>query len=54
MLKHNAAGVRWEQAMRQREVRTQVKQTYHEVLVLRNSSDLLARSGQHLHAGRHR
>jgi heavy metal efflux system protein len=41
MLKHNAAGVRWEQALRQREVRTQVKQSYHEVLVLREQLRLL-------------
>jgi cobalt-zinc-cadmium resistance protein CzcA len=41
MLKHNAAGVRWEQALRQREVRTQVKQSYHEVLVLREQLILL-------------
>jgi cobalt-zinc-cadmium resistance protein CzcA len=41
MLKHNAAGVRWEQALRQREVRTQVKQSYHEVLVLRDQLRLL-------------
>jgi hypothetical protein len=41
MLKHNAAGVRWEQALRQREVRTQVRQTYHEVLVLREQLILL-------------
>jgi cobalt-zinc-cadmium resistance protein CzcA len=41
MLKHNAAGVRWEQALRQREVRTQLKQSYHEVLVLREQLILL-------------
>ncbi|MBK6549161.1 MAG: CusA/CzcA family heavy metal efflux RND transporter [Flavobacteriales bacterium] len=41
MLKHNAACVRWEQALRQREVRTQVKQSYHEVLVLREQLRLL-------------
>jgi cobalt-zinc-cadmium resistance protein CzcA len=41
MLRHNAAGVRWEQALRQREVRTQVKQSYHEVLVLSEQLILL-------------
>jgi cobalt-zinc-cadmium resistance protein CzcA len=41
MLKHSAAGVRWEQALRQREVRTHVKQTYHEVLVRREQLRLL-------------
>jgi len=41
MLKHGAAGVRWEQAMRQREVRMQVQQTYHEVLVLGEQVRLL-------------
>jgi len=41
MLKHGAAGVRWEQAMRQREVRVQVQQTYHEVLVLQDQLRLL-------------
>jgi len=41
MLKHGAAGVRWEQAMRQREVRTQVQQTYHEVLLLGEQLRLL-------------
>ena len=54
MLKHNAAGVRWEQALRQREVRTQVKQSYHEVLVLREQLRLATGGRQHLHAGRHR
>jgi cobalt-zinc-cadmium resistance protein CzcA len=41
MLKHGAAGVRWEQAMRQREVRVQVRQTYHEVLILGEQLRLL-------------
>lgn len=34
MLKHSAAGLRWEQALREREVRVQVRQAYHEVRVL--------------------
>jgi len=41
MLQHSAAGVRYEQAMREREVRIQVKQTYHEVLVLAEELRLL-------------
>ncbi len=41
LLKHGAASVRWEQAMRQREVRTQVRQTYHEVLILGEQLRLL-------------
>ncbi len=41
MLKHGAAGVRWEQALRQREVRVQVQQTYHAVLVLSEQMRLL-------------
>ncbi|MBK8227661.1 MAG: CusA/CzcA family heavy metal efflux RND transporter [Flavobacteriales bacterium] len=41
MLKHGAAGVRWEQAMRERDVRVQVEQTYHEVLVLGEQLRLL-------------
>jgi cobalt-zinc-cadmium resistance protein CzcA len=41
MLKHGAAVVRWEQAMRQREVRVQVRQTYHEVLILGEQLRLL-------------
>jgi cobalt-zinc-cadmium resistance protein CzcA len=34
MLKHTAAGARWEQVLRERELRAQVRQAYHEVLVL--------------------
>lgn len=34
MLKHSAAGVRWEQSLQERELRMQVGQAYHEVLVL--------------------
>ena len=41
MLKHTAAGVRWEQALREREVRIQVRQAYHEVLVLSEQVRLL-------------
>ena len=41
MLKHSAAGVRWEQALREREVRIQVRQAYHEVLVLSEQVRLL-------------
>ncbi|MBP6573619.1 MAG: CusA/CzcA family heavy metal efflux RND transporter [Flavobacteriales bacterium] len=41
MLKHTAAGVRWEQVLREREVRLQVKQAYHDVLVLSEQLHLL-------------
>jgi cobalt-zinc-cadmium resistance protein CzcA len=41
MLKHTAAGLRWEQALREREVRVQVRQTCHEVLVLRDMRRVL-------------
>ena len=41
MLKHTAAGVRWEQALREREVRMQVKQAYHEFVVLSEQFRLL-------------
>ena len=41
MLKHSAAGVRWEQQLREREVRTQVRQAYHDVLVLSEQLHLL-------------
>ncbi len=41
MLQHGAAGVRWEQALRQREVRMQVQQTYHDVSVLGEQLRLL-------------
>ncbi|HRH71022.1 MAG TPA: CusA/CzcA family heavy metal efflux RND transporter [Flavobacteriales bacterium] len=34
MLKHSAAGLRWEQALRERELRMHVRQAYHEVQVL--------------------
>ncbi|HMQ75468.1 MAG TPA: CusA/CzcA family heavy metal efflux RND transporter [Flavobacteriales bacterium] len=34
MLKHTAAGLRWEQALRERELRVHVRRTYHEVRVL--------------------
>jgi cobalt-zinc-cadmium resistance protein CzcA len=34
MLKHSAAGVLWEQSLQERELRMQVGQSYHEVLVL--------------------
>jgi len=34
MLKHTAAGLRWEHQLRERELRVQVRQTYHEVRVL--------------------
>jgi cobalt-zinc-cadmium resistance protein CzcA len=41
MLKHSAAGARWELALRQRELRAQVRQAYHEVLVLAEQARLL-------------
>jgi len=41
MLQHGAAGVRWEQALREREVRMQVQQTYHDVLILGEQLRLL-------------
>jgi len=41
MLKHHAAGAEWEFALRQREVRMQVRQTYHAVLVLGEQQRLL-------------
>lgn len=34
LLAHTAAGTRWEQALREREVRLQVEMAYHELLVL--------------------
>ena len=34
MLKHSAAGLRWEQQLQERELRVQVRQAYHEVQVL--------------------
>ena len=35
MLKHTSAGARWDQALRERELRAEVRQAFHEVLVLR-------------------
>ncbi len=41
MLRHSAAGLRWEQALRESEVRVRARQAYHEVLVLQEMRRVL-------------
>ncbi len=48
MLKHSAAGLRWEELLRERELRVHVRQTYHEVRVLeRMRAELAAADSIH-------
>ncbi len=41
MLRHSANGVAWEQRLREREVKVQVRSTYHELLILKEEMRLL-------------